>query len=77
MYDEQGNPFGVLCTNPECPYYEGRTEIIDPLWSEDCLYKDGRVICPKCLYPVTRPQDLPENKEGETSGGQILSDLSS
>lgn len=53
-YDEEGNPFGVFCINPACPFFD--KEGAHPIWSEDCPEKDGRLACPACASPVRKPQ---------------------
>ena len=54
-YDRDGNPFGVFCSNADCPLHQDNKSHPDPLWSEDCPEKNGVLVCPHCGFPVTRP----------------------
>jgi len=52
-YDEKGDPFGVFCSNPECPNSEKPEG--HPIWSDDCILKDNVLVCPLCESPVIIP----------------------
>jgi len=53
-YNDEGAPFGVFCTNPECGNFLASEA--HPMWSEDCPIEDGVLVCPACGKPVDKPQ---------------------
>jgi len=55
-FDEEGNPFGVYCSNPNCPLSEEQDRMPDPMWSEDCPVKMHMLVCPNCQSPVKSPK---------------------
>jgi hypothetical protein len=55
-YNEDGNPFGVFCTNEKCPYFE--REDTHPTWSEDCPVIEEILSCPGCQRPMTLPKEI-------------------
>ena len=55
-FDEEGNPFGVNCSNQECQLNQDQKWLVDPLWSEDCPEKNGILVCPRCGCPMVRPK---------------------
>ena len=59
-YDSKGNPFGVFCSNPECPFKEGKPDA-HPIWTDDCPDPDGHLVCLRCGAPMVLPEKQEEN----------------
>ena len=62
-YDSQGNPFGVFCSNSECPFNQHHPDA-HPVWTDDCPDPNGYLICPRCGSPMKMPEEI-EHSHGE------------